>query len=79
MRMYWGTDTTLCCGDTTIELPEGYLSHSWGSGTTDSSLVITETEVIALNWNTRAGALCNDTLSVNIREPIEVTLRSPFS
>ena len=69
-----GTDTTLCSGDSlTIELPEGYLSYAWGSGTTDSSLVITETEVIALELEYQSGCSLYDTLSVNIREPIEVT------
>ena len=69
-----GTDTTLCSGDSlTIELPEGYLSYSWGSGTTDSSLVITETEVIVLELEYQSGCSLFDTLSVNIREPIEVT------
>lgn len=68
-----GTDTLLCYGDSiAIALPEGYLSYIWGSGTTDSTLLITNAQIISVELEYESGCSVYDSIAITYREPIEV-------
>jgi hypothetical protein len=68
-----GPDTLLCYGDSiTIELPEGYLSYTWGSATSDSTLVITDAQNISVELEYASGCSLYDSVHISYREPIAV-------
>jgi hypothetical protein len=68
-----GSDTLLCYGDSiTIELPEGYLSYTWGSATSDSTLVITDAQNISVELEYASGCSLYDSVHISYREPIAV-------
>ena len=68
-----GTDTTLCYGDSLIiELPEGYLSYSWGSGITDSTLIITDAQIISVELEYASGCSLYDSINISYHNEILV-------
>ena len=68
-----GTDTTLCYGDSLIiELPEGYLSYSWGSGITDSTLIITDAQIISVELEYASGCSLYDSINISYHNAILV-------
>jgi hypothetical protein len=68
-----GPDTLLCYGDSiTIELPEGYLSYTWGNGTADSSLLITEEQVISVELEYESGCSLYDSINISYYNQILV-------
>ena len=68
-----GSDTTLCDGDSlTIELPNGYLSYIWGSGTTDSTLLITDAQVVSVELEYASGCSLYDSINIGYHNAILV-------
>ncbi len=68
-----GTDTTLCYGDSLIiELPEGYLSYTWSSGSADSTLIITDAQTIALELEYASGCSLYDSINIGYHNQILV-------
>ena len=68
-----GSDTTLCYGDSLIlELPEGYLSYAWGSGTSDSTLIITEAQIISVELEYASGCSLYDSINIGYYNAILV-------
>jgi hypothetical protein len=49
------------------------LSYTWGSGSTDSSLLITSEQILSVELEYQSGCSLYDSLHITYREPIEVT------